>query len=358
MASLDTLKILNSGAENWNKWRCTEKGKYADLSDLNFSTDYHSDDGFSGLPELERFDFSNMNLNRVSMRNGTFIDCDFSNSSFHFSDLVDVFCINCDFSGATLNVSKISSAKFIQCNFTRADLSYCSAEETSFASSILIKTNLSNMSLVKTDFTNACIEEVCAYGISAWDLKLEGCKQKNIAISEGSSAITVPTIELAQFISLLINSSNLRRVIETITSKVVLILGRFTPERKNVLERIKKQLDENGYLAVLFDFEVPSTRDITETILTLASLSKFVIADLSEPVSVPQELTSIVPHFPSVPIQPILDDIFKREYGMFEHFKRYPWVLPIKTYSQSDISKVIGEVIITCENHLQFCTKK
>lgn len=351
MPSSQTLEVLKFGAEFWNKWRLTDEGRCPDLSDVNFVRDCPSGEGFYDLPIFQGFNFSGMNMNRISMRNSTFIGCDFSGSHFHFSDLVDSYCLNCDFTGAGLNVSKIGSAEFIECNFTDADLSYCSAEETNFIGSALVGTNLSNMSLVKTNFSNARIENACAYGISAWDLNLDGCRQSNIAISESSNSITVPTIELAQFISLLINSKNLRQVIETITSKVVLILGRFTPERKAVLDEIKSQLDEHGYLAVLFDFEVPSSRDITETVITLAALSKFIVADLSDPRSIPQELTSIIPHLPSVPVQPILE-LTDQEYGMFEHFKSYPWVLPTKTYLSSDLPSLVEQVVSSCEKHL------
>ena len=44
----------------------------------------------------------------------------------------------------------------------------------------------------------------------------------------------VDDLEVAQFIYLLLNNQNVRQVIDTITSKIVLILGRFTPERKAV----------------------------------------------------------------------------------------------------------------------------
>jgi len=44
--------------------------------------------------------------------------------------------------------------------------------------------------------------------------------------------ITVDNIEVAQFIYLMLYNQKIRDVIDTITSKVVLILGRFTPERK------------------------------------------------------------------------------------------------------------------------------
>ena len=46
----------------------------------------------------------------------------------------------------------------------------------------------------------------------------------------------------------------IREVIDTITSKIVLILGRFTEERKAVLDTLRDELRRRDYLPVLFDF--------------------------------------------------------------------------------------------------------
>lgn len=54
--------------------------------------------------------------------------------------------------------------------------------------------------------------------------------------------ITVDNLEVAQFIYLLLNNEKIRQVIDTITSKVVLILGRFTDERKSVIDAIREEL--------------------------------------------------------------------------------------------------------------------
>nr|WP_283106289.1 pentapeptide repeat-containing protein [Shewanella saliphila] len=292
-----------------------------------------------------------MNLNRITARNSYFIRCFLAGSDLHFSDLCFSCFQNCSFVGAGLAVTKIGSAEFHECDFTSADLSYCSAEETNFSGSKFISTKLSNMSLVKTDFTDTVINEARVYGISAWDLILDGSTQSNILIEEEGTSITVPTIEMAQFISLLVNNSKIRDVIDTITSKVVLILGRFTEERKAVLDTIKTELQAIGYLPVLFDFEGPSNRDVTETIITLASLAKFVVADLSSPKSIPQELTQIIPNFPSLPVQPVIEET-QREYGMFEHFKHYPWVLDPIQYCENNIQALVTKVTENCESYV------
>src|SRR5829696_6567840 len=219
-----------------------------------------------------------------------------------------------DLSGADLSRANLSVAYL-----SGADLSYADLRR-----SVLVKTNLT-----RTTLTGCRI-----YGISAWSLNLEGAKQQNLNVSDlGSNepAIMVDNLEVAQFIYLLLNNERIRQVIDTITSKVVLILGRFTEERKAVLEAIQDSLRQHDYLPVLFDFDKPASRDLTETISTLAHMARFIIADITDAKSIPQELQAIVPNLPSVPVQPLLLDS-EYEYGMFEHFKRYPWVLEVYRY--------------------------
>jgi hypothetical protein len=56
------------------------------------------------------------------------------------------------------------------------------------------------------------------------------------------------TFHNVSFGELLLHNQKVRDVIDTITSKVVLILGRFTDERKAVLDALREELRKRNYL--------------------------------------------------------------------------------------------------------------
>jgi hypothetical protein len=134
----------------------------------------------------------------------------------------------------------------------------------------------------------------------------------------------------------------------------VLILGRFTDEPKAVLDALREELRKRNYLPIMFDFNVPATRDISETISLLARMARFVVADITNAKSIPMELVEIVPHLPSVPVQPLLLE-GSTEYDMFEHLKRYPWVLETYVYPSPErlIANLAERVIGPAERYAQ-----
>jgi hypothetical protein len=115
----------------------------------------------------------------------------------------------------------------------------------------------------------------------------------------------------------------------------VLILGRFTAERKAVLDALREELRKRDLLPILFDFAIPASRDVTETIKTLAGLARFVIADVTDATEVRVELHKIVPDFPSLPIQLILLRGHP-EFVSLSHLRKFPWVLPIFEYDHQE----------------------
>jgi hypothetical protein len=110
---------------------------------------------------------------------------------------------------------------------------------------------------------------------------------------------------------------------------VVLILGWFTADRKAVLDALRHELRQTRWAR-------PHGDDIH-----LGPHGSVHHCRYRGGKSIPQELQAIVPNFPSVPVQPLLLTS-EREYGMFEHFKSYPWVLD--TYYYDNLNDVLASV--------------
>jgi hypothetical protein len=214
-----------------------------------------------------------------------------------------------------------------------ADLRMADLSRAKFYSANLGEASLRRAILVGTDFTDADLTGCRVYGASAWGVALsENTKQQNLIITdEGEPEITVDNIEVAQFIYLLLNNVKIRDVIDTITSKAVLILGRFTEERKAILEALRDELRKRNYLPILFDFDKPASRTTDETITLLARMARFVIADISDAKSVLQELRAIVPEVPSVPVQAIIIAA-QEEPGMFDFYRGRSSFLHVHRY--------------------------
>jgi uncharacterized protein YjbI with pentapeptide repeats len=234
---------------------------------------------------------------------------------------------------ANLKAANLSGANFSGADLRKADLSGANLTDCVLSHAEMQAVRLDRAILIDTDLRHADLTGASIYGISAWSLRTEGAKQLDLVIQRSATdtPFTLDDIEVAQFIYMMLDNRRIRNVIDRITSKVVLILGRFGPERKAILDGLRVQLRLHNYLPIIFDFEKPDNRDLTETVRTLAHLARFVICDLTDAKSLPQELETIIPGLPSLPVQPIILS-GSAEYAMFEHFERYPWVLPVVEY--------------------------
>lgn len=381
MANPEHLAILKQGVEVWNKWREENPSIEPDLRETNL--DKASLDGANlskamlrkaNLCEakLNRANFAGANLSRANLVGASLIEADLSQAFFSGAnlcgvnlsgaylietffrganlsgaDFTEAHVIGADIVGSDLSSSNLSKADFSEANLSRTSLRSANLSEVKLVKANLSEADLSHADLSKADcqrslllstkFNGAILSGCRIYGISAWQLELEGAEQKDLIITQhGEPVITVDNLEIAQFVYLLLNRKKLRNIIDTITSKAVLILGRFTPDRKAVLNAMADELRKNNLVPIIFDFERASSRDFTETIKTLAGMSLFVIADITNPSSAPLELQATVPDY-QIPFVPILQE-GEKPFSMLADLKsKYQWVLPLLKYPSSAV---------------------
>ena len=281
-------------------------------------------------------DLTGADLSGATLGRATLDDAHLARATLRRTFLRGASLVRADLRKAFMRDVDLGATNLSQANLSEAHLQGAFVREANLSGANLAGANLMYSRLIEVDLTNANIAGCATYGISAWNLKLEGTDQSNLIITRADEpTITVDNIEVGQFIYLLLNNQKVRDVIDTITSKAVLVMGRFTPDRKAVLDALRGELRKNDYLPILFDFDKPSSRNLTETISTLAHIARFVIADITEAKSIPQELQRIVPNLPSLPVQPLLLSS-AYEYGMFRDLLDYPWVLEPYRYDSLD----------------------
>jgi hypothetical protein len=323
MANKEHVTLLKQGVEAWNAWRRENPDIRPNLIRTPLMRAY-----------LREADLAGAYLGGANLFGADLIGANLCGADLIGANLTSAGLIGANLVRADLHSANLSEVRLDKANLSEANLRGANLTSVDLSEAFLTGANLRYAALVETDFTNADLTGCYVYGISAWGLKLGGATQRNLVVTrEDEPKITVDNIEVAQFVYLLLNNQKIRDVIDTITSKVVLILGRFTKERKQVLDALRDELrrSERNYVPILFDFEKPTSQSVTATILTLARLARFIIADLTDPSSIPYELGRIVPDT-KVPVQPLLLSA-KREFSMFSNLQEdYHWVLPIHHY--------------------------
>jgi uncharacterized protein YjbI with pentapeptide repeats len=307
------------------------------------------------------------NLHKANLNWANLYKANLNETNFREADLIGAYPSRADLSkayliGANLSRADLSKANLIQANLckaklswanlskanlNRADLSGADLSRAYLYKANLSETNLSGAVLIETNMESAILTGCIVHRVCTWELELDGAVQNDLVItSPDQSAIIVDNLDAAQFIYHLLHNDKIRHIIDAITSKVVLILGRFSDTRKPVLDAIREELRKHDYLPVLFDFEKPASRDLTETVSTLAHMARFVIADITDAKSIPAELERIVPDLPSVPVQPLILSS-EYEFALFEHVRRYPWVLePYRYVDQEHLLVTLEEKVI------------
>jgi len=262
-----------------------------------------------------------------------FKDADLKKADFERCYLEDTFFDGADLTGATFYQADLWMAFLRDATLDHVNFRGANLHGAKLAGATMSRCDLRRAVLVDSDLRGTTIRDCDIYGVSAWGLERdEKTSQSNLRVSkEDEAPLYVDDIEVAQFIYLMVKSSRIRDVLDTIGRKGVLILGRFTPERKSVLDTLRARLRELGYVPMIFDFEKPTQRDLEETVKILAGLSRFVIVDITNPNSSPLEIHATVPDY-MIPFVPIIAS-GEKPFPMFEGLQqKYDWVCDIIEY--------------------------
>jgi hypothetical protein len=335
------LKLLEKGQVfAWNEWRRAHETETLEFSDLTLAGMSLNGIDLSNA-RLAGANLSDCGLWGANFSRSNLRGADFQRSTLVEADLVAAELQGANFSSALLDQAGLSNAALAQAQFQSASLRNAFLGGTDLTGANLNSADLSGASLegarlISTDLTGATIDSCRVYGMSAWDVKLDRTIQRELIVtSKGEPSLVIDNLELAQFVYLLLRREKLRGAIETLTTRTVLILGRFTPERKVILDALGDEVRANGLVPMIFDFERAATRDLTETVRILAGLSLFVIADISNPKSSPLELQATVPDY-EVPFTVILQE-GEQPFAMYGDLSKYDWVLqPVLSYRSSE----------------------
>ncbi len=311
MTNQEQFEILKQGVTVWNKWRDENPDVEIDLS----GSDLYA-------AHLRGAHLSGANLERAFLEKAILLEADLIGANLSQANL-----INANLVAANLTRANLSRANLFQANLTGANLSAADMTGATLSSAILASTKVDQ----------AKVSGSSVYAVNVRDLEGEFAEQRDLIINHrGQSTITVDNIRVAQLIYLILNNEEIRDVINSITSRTVLILGRFAPaERKEILDALKNSLRAYDLLPIVFELDYPIDKDFTETIKTLASLSYFVIADITNPQASPLELNATIPDFqiPFVPIIQAGEQPFEMMVGLQ---KKYSWVLDTVLYRSSE----------------------
>ncbi len=357
MANQEQVEILKQGVQVWNKWRAKNLGFQVDLFGADLSGVDLREADLSGADlrqaDLWKADLREADLREANLSGAGLMGAYLSRAHLGGAHLYGAHLMGADLSGADLSGANLSGADLREANLSETNLGGAllmgaDLKRANLSGADLSGADLRGTSLIRTVIDKAKISGSLVYAINALDLKGEFEEQKDLVITPSKAPIiTVDNIKVAQFIHLILNNEEIRDVINTLTSKSVLIVGRFSiPERRSILDALRSKLREYDLLPIVFDFDHPTDKDFTETIRTLAGLSLFVIADITNPKSSPLELQATVPDY-QIPFVPIIQEGEQAFAMMVDLQKKYNWVLDTLSYgSKEALIKALKSAII------------
>jgi uncharacterized protein YjbI with pentapeptide repeats len=399
MANSKHVSMLMRGVPAWNRWRKRNPNIRPDLSGFRVR-DFEIP--LLGL-DLRGANLTHADLRSADLYRSWLVGADLTKADLRGAVLGEVTAGGAWFRGALLRAAVLMSGTYVGADFRRADfvtlapeadakagtaahlwwnkpthLNWAKLEKCNFSGARIGSTTLDHVDLtdarltradlrgatlnfvtmVRTHVEDATFRGCSITGLTAYDLRGVPRDESQLLVTgaQGLKA-QVDFLEAAQFISLL-RSERLGVALDRIEPKLVLILGRFKPERKRVLEELRDAMTATGWVALVFDF--PAPKGITPTFKVMAAVCGWVIADVTDASEVRNEIAHIAREHPSVPIRPILQDRRKEWLGLNELRKTGANIAP--TFRYRDTAHLLASIdealIAPVRDYLDQLTKR
>ena len=208
------FNILNRGVKSWNRWRERNYRAIPQLAGVKPTENYLDE------IDLHHADLKGAFLQNKSLRASNLRGADLSEANLSHADLSDADLLGADLSGANLTGVNLRNA-----NLWGANLS-----ESILVDAVLCDSNLKQANCSNADFTHADMREAnlnranfeyailkyCfVYGISSWNINLNGAIQKKLSICPNKlESIYVDRIENAIIKSLELENKDVPEIVE------------------------------------------------------------------------------------------------------------------------------------------------
>jgi uncharacterized protein YjbI with pentapeptide repeats len=326
MADPQALDKLRQGAAEWNRWREASGLRSVDLSQASLSRM-----NLNGC-DLRRIDLSGANLaeaqleyvrlKEAKLTGAILTRADLGGASARKAVFDDVVAEGANFEVSTLRGASFRRAKLAGARFHRsylrdtdlsgADLSGTAMRFATLEGAVCENADFTNAdmryaTLVDANFNGANLSNVQVFGVAAWKVRSDARTRQDLVVGmradDGGANLRAHDLHTAQLLSLMLDGTGVRRMFDSVNSKVVLVLGSFSPAEKPALDALRTELQAQGYVAIVFDFERPPSHDYAETILTLAGMSRFVVADFTNAKEVRAEVPQVRAAYKRLPIR-------------------------------------------------------
>lgn len=376
--------IINQGIEFWNQWRKNNLHIKPDLIDSVLSSKFLSGVNFNET-NLVRANLKGANLSKAKLIAANLFDANLSNTNLIKANLNDANLVRVDLSGAELfeadlagaNLSgadiseaNLSGADLSEANISGADLFRTNLHGANLYMANLIETNLSETNLSGVNLSRADLREAnltgadlrganisqsvlneaildkatlinCRIsGISTWNTQMNDMKNSGLIITNNDEIpIIVDDIQIAQFIYLFLNYENIRNTINILSSKIVLVIGHFPAERKDILNAIREKLHNYDYQPVFINISKTDNQNFLKSFFQLVKIAQFIIADFWDANILLEELPQILSTI-SVPIKPIQIEFSGKEYTKLSEIRKHSKLL-LNIYMYKDINELM-----------------